>query len=301
MSEEVISLGYHGVVVVRCFLLLALSAGFFAAAAQESAEAMLNRAIELYRNGEVDQAFDLANKAIEKEPRDPTGYFVRATVFESRQQYESAMADYERVAKMSPDLPLVYSRRGSLYFKMGRIDESIADFDREIKLDPTKEKNHWQRGLSYYFAKRYQEGADQFELSFKTVNPKDYENGIWHFLSRARIDGIEKARGAMLNVAGDERIPMKEIYDLYRGVGTAEDVMRATEREYPDARELKDRLFYALIYVAAYEDVAGDKQSALRRLDRAVSNFEIPHYMWDVARIHRDLLRAELEGAKSER
>ncbi|MDA1312488.1 MAG: tetratricopeptide repeat protein [Acidobacteria bacterium] len=286
--------------VFRCFILLALSAGLFVAMAQDSAEAMLNRAIELYRNGEVDQAFDLANAAIKKEPRDPTGYFVRGTVFESRQQYESALADYEHVAKMSPDLALVYSRRGGLYFKMGRIEDSITDFDKEVTLDPAKQKNHWQRGLSYYYAKRYQEGADQFELAFKTVNPKDYENGIWHFLCRVRIDGIEKARSAVLNVAGDERVPMKEVYDLYRGIGTAEDVMRATEQGYPNAAELKDRLFYALFYVAAYEDVAGDGESALRRLNRAVSNFEVAHYMWDVARIHRDLLRVERKGSESE-
>jgi len=297
MSKEVVWLGYHGVVaVLRSLILLMLSAGLFAVMAQNSSEAMLNRAIELYRQGELDQALKLANEAIQKEPRDPTGYFVRATVFESRQQYDSAMADYEHVARMNPDLALAYSRRGGLLFKMGRVEDSIADFDKEIKLEPAKEKNHWQRGLSCYYAKRYQEGAAQFESSFK-VNPKDYENGIWHFLCRARIDGIEKARGALLNVAGDERIPMKEVYDLYRGVGTAEDVMRATEQGYPDASELKDRLFYALLYVAAYEDVAGDRESALRRLERAVSNFEIAHYMWDVARIHRDLLRAELKGS----
>ena len=74
--------------------------------------------------------------------------------------------------------------------------------------------------------------------------------------------------------------------------------MHATEREYPNAAELKDRLFYALFYVAAFEDVAGDQASASRRLERAVSNFEIPHYMWDVARIHRDALRAAMDGLK---
>ena len=284
--------------VVRGVALLLLSGNLVVAAAQDSAEAMLSRAIELYREGQVDEAFELAGAAIKKEPRDPTGYFVRGTVLESKQQFESALAEYNHVAKMSPELPLVYNRRGGLYFKMGRFADSIADFDKEIQLDSTKEKNHWQRGLSYYYAGRYQEGADQFELSFKTVNPKDYENGIWHFLCRARMDGIEKARGSVLNVAGDERIPMKEVYDLYRGLGTADDVMRATELGYPNAAELKDRLFYALVYVAAFEDVAGDKALALRRLERAVSNFEIPHYMWDVARIHRDALRASMDGLK---
>ena len=260
--------------------------------AQGKVENLLTRAIELYRKGEVDEAFELANEAVSKAPMDPTGYFIRGTVYESKQQYSKALADYDRVVKMSPELATIYSRRGGLYFKLGRFDDSIADFDREIKLDPRKKQNHWQRGLSYYYAGRYEDCADQFELSFKTVNPKDYENGIWHFLCRARLDGIEKARKATLDVEGDERIPMRDVYNLYQGLGTAADVMEATEGGYPNAAELKDRLFYALFYVALFEDVSGDTESALRRTERAVSNFQVAHYMWDVARIHLETLQS---------
>ncbi|MDE0167385.1 MAG: tetratricopeptide repeat protein [Bryobacterales bacterium] len=275
----------------RGLLMVALAGAFGMAFAQGDVENLLRRAIDLYRNGEVDEALALANEVVSKAPMDPTAYFIRASVYESKQQYDLALADYNRVVKVSPEQPLVYNRRGALYFKLGRFDDSIADFDREIELDPRRKLNHWQRGLSYYYAGRYEDGANQFELAFKTENPNDYENGIWHFLCRARLDGVDKARESILDIEGDERVPMREIYDLYRGRGTADDVMQAAERGYPNAAELNNRLFYALLYVALFDDVSGNTETALRLTERAVSNFQVTHYMWDVARVHLETLK----------
>ena len=197
--------------------------------AQESVEDLMMNAISAYRDGRTDEAFALASRAIERAPGDPTGYFVRGTVYESRQELERALADYDVVVQLSPALALGYGRRAALRFKLRDFAGSIADFDREISLDPSKKNNHWQRGLSLYAAGRYEDCWKQFELSYKTVNPNDYENGIFHFLCMARVRGVERALKSMLKIEGDKRAPMKEIYALYQGKGTIADVMLAAE------------------------------------------------------------------------
>ncbi|MCP5114720.1 MAG: tetratricopeptide repeat protein, partial [bacterium] len=205
---------------------------------QVAAEDVQIRAINAYREGRVDEAFTLANQAIEAAPDDPTGYFVRGTVFENRQQYDKALADLNRVVKLSPELPLGYSRRGGLHFKLGDFTASIADFNREIQLDPSRGQNHWQRGLSYYYGGHYEKGWKQFELSVNTVNPNDYENGIYQFFSIARATNTRQARRSMLDITSDERVPMKEVYNLLRGTATVDEVFGAAESGYPNAREL---------------------------------------------------------------
>lgn len=253
---------------------------------RESLEQLVERAVKAYGEGRPAEAYALANQVIERDPGEASGYFVRGTVLEQRQRFDEALADYDRVVELSANLSFGYERRGALYFKMGRFEESIQNFDRAIELEPGLEKNHWQRGLSYYYAGRYQDGIDQFELSFKTVNPADYENGIWHFLCVARKESIEKARKSILAIRGDVRPGMEQIYDLYRGRGTVAEVMRAMESGYPNARELNNRLFYAHLYIGLLEDVSADTNSAREHIQRAVNNFPIPHYMWDIARIH---------------
>jgi hypothetical protein len=39
--------------------------------------------------------------------------------------------------------------------------------------------------------------------------------------------------------------------------------------------------------------VNGDKKTALTHLNKATDDHPFGHYMWDVARVHRDLLRKE--------
>ncbi len=68
----------------------------------------------------------------------------------------------------------------------------------------------------------YEDCWKQFELSYKTVNPNDYENGIFHFLCIARVRGVERALKSMLKIEGDKRAPMKEIYALYQPMKQAE-------------------------------------------------------------------------------
>lgn len=275
-----------GVFRAGAMLLLFAALGGVVCLAQESAEALLTGAMSAYRNGEVDQAFALSNRAIEIAPSDPTGYFIRGTVFESRRELESALADYDRVVELSPTLPLAYGRRGSLRFKLKDFEGAIADFDREVELDPAKGNNHWQRGIAYYYAGRNEDCWKQFELSYKTVNPNDYENGIFHFLCTAKERGEEKARKSMLRIQGDERLPMRQIYDLYGGRGDIEAVMIATEQGGPTATELNDRLFYGHLYAGLYFDAVAEPALARKHISRAVENFQVSHFMWDVGRVH---------------
>ena len=71
-------------------------------AQQAPGQDLLGGAIAAYKDGRIDEAFDLAGQAIEAAPSDPTGFFVRGTVFEHRQEYDEALGDYNRVVELSP-------------------------------------------------------------------------------------------------------------------------------------------------------------------------------------------------------
>jgi hypothetical protein len=86
---------------------------------------------------------------------------------------------------------------------------------------------------------------------------------------------------------------MAEVYDLYAGRGKRDDVLAAARAGSPSAAERNERSFYAYLYLGLYDDITGDRKQALEDLTRAVEDHKIGHYMWDVARVHRDLLRQE--------
>src|SRR5882724_6270057 len=168
-------------------------------------------------------------------------------------------------------------------FQQGRIAQAVDGFDRIAKLVPRYAPQLWQRGIALYYAGRYKDCRAQFE-SHRTVNPDDVENAAWHFLCVARGESAEKARRALLPVGPDSRVPMRDIYEMFRGKSTPEQVMRA-------AGDGVDAQFYALLYTGLYYEAMGDAERALRQITEAADDrFVVGGYMHGVARVHRDLL-----------
>lgn len=194
----------------------------------------------------------------------------------------------DRQIEKNPQDAGAYNRRGAAQFKLGRIDESIADFDKFIELVPQAEPSHWMRGISYYYSGQYDEGREQFE-GYQTFDSNDVENAVWRYLCMARDVGVEKAQADILKIGDDRRVPMRQVYELFAGRATAEDVLAAVESGNPSATEKNNRLFYAHLYLGLHAEAAGEGETAIEHLRTAIKH-RIGHYMWDVARVHVGLL-----------
>ncbi len=182
-----------------------------------------------------------------------------------------------------------YNRSGAEQFKLGHIQQSLADFDRAIQLDPAQAPYHWQRGITLYYAGRYEDGRKQFELH-QTVNGNDVENAAWRYLCMARAGTVEEARASILPIEHDSRVPMMQIYALYKGKAGVDDVLAAAKEGNPPPGALRERFFYAHLYIGLYYEAAGKAKLAREHIALAVEN-RVDHYMGDVARVHLQLLK----------
>src|SRR5262245_44914784 len=175
--------------------------------------------------------------------------------------------------------------RAIVDFQAGRVAESVAGFDTVVKLAPDYAPQLWQRGIALYYAGRYRDCRDQFE-SHRTVNPNDVENAAWHFLCVARAESVEKARAALLPVGPDARVPMREVYQMFRGTIGPERVLTA-------AGTSVSAEFYAHLYVGLYFEAIGRKAEALSHIKAAAADryATAGGYMNGVARVHLALLQ----------
>ena len=165
-------------------------------------------------------------------------------------------------------------------FLAGRITESVTGFDQVVKLAPEAAPQLWQRGIALYYAGRYRDCRAQFE-SHRTVNPNDVENPAWHFLCVARAESPEKARAALLPVGPDQRSPMREIYQMFKGTMTPDAVLKAAGGELSSQ-------FFAELYVGLYYDALNDAARAREHLTAAASPrfADAGGYMYRVATLH---------------
>jgi lipoprotein NlpI len=165
-------------------------------------------------------------------------------------------------------------------FLAGRIKESVTGFDRVATLVPNAAPELWQRGIALYYVGRYDDCRKQFE-SHRTVNPNDVENPAWHFLCVAHAESPAKARAALLPVGPDQRSPMREVYEMFRGTMTPEAVLAAGSQSASGR-------FFAELYVGLYYEATGNKTAGLTHLKAAASEqyANAGGYMHRVAMLH---------------
>jgi lipoprotein NlpI len=251
---------------------------------------LLKSARAALAKGHTDEALALTRMAISLDPKNGPAHVLEGTIHEAVQRHDEAIAAFDKAIVLDPKAAEAYNRRGSERFKLGQITESIADFDKYLELKPEEKPGHWKRGISYYYAGRFDEGRRQFE-GYEAVDTNDVENAVWRYLCMARVDGVAKARKAMLKIGNDRRVPMMEIYALFSGRAKPDDVLAAARAGQPSAEQLNERLFYAHLYIGLYYEAEGDRKQARQHLAKAAEDHKIGHYMWDVARVHLELLR----------
>jgi lipoprotein NlpI len=207
----------------------------------------------------------------------------------TRQRHQGIVRRFASMAatQASAETPQAIFNRAVADFLNGRIAESVAGFDDLARLAPASAPELWQRGIALYYAGRYNDCRQQFEMH-RTVNPNDVENAAWHYLCVARAQSPEAARTALLPVGRDSRVPMRQIYDLFRGAATPDDVLTAAARD--PASE-----FYAHLYLGLYFEALGNKPRALTHITVAAADryARIAGYMHGVARVHLRTLQQQ--------
>jgi lipoprotein NlpI len=165
------------------------------------------------------------------------------------------------------------------------VTESVTGFDRVASLAPQAAPQLWQRGIALYYVGRYADCRAQFE-SHRTVNPNDVENPAWHFMCVAKAESPAKARAGILPVGPDQRSPMREIYQMFRGAMTPDAILKVAGNE-------ASAQFFAELYVGLYYDAMGDRTRAIEHLRRAAAKdfAAAGGYMHRVAELHPLLRR----------
>jgi lipoprotein NlpI len=220
-----------------------------------AADDRLAKIAALAREGHHAKAIALASDAIDADPRAADAYYLRA---------RSRFCNYE-------------------------IPAALADFDRYIELRPQLASRQWERGIACYYAGEFKKGAEQFEL-YQTYHDNDVENSVWRFLCLVPLDGLEKARTTMLPIRNDRRIPMMQVYQLYRGELSVDEVFAAIDRDQPNEKDRAGRMFYARLYVGLYYEALGNEELAKKYILQAAEGHRetesINRYMWAVADVH---------------
>lgn len=220
---------------------------------------------------------------------------------EIKESLSRQLAEIPKIDEKNPDAFETYSKRGDLHMFLADFSKAETDYLQMVKLKPDVDSSHWRLGIAMYFADHAEKAAAQFD-KYHSFDNIDRENGIWRYLSHRRAFGLEKAREQMLKYEKDDRPPFKEVYRLFDGSLTPDDVLKAIPPGLPETAR-NARLFYSHLYVGMNYSAEGETDLAIDSLQLAILNpwpraagFG-PDYMWHIGRLQYQKLKTELRQA----
>jgi lipoprotein NlpI len=223
---------------------------------------------------------------------DPQALFREAIAASNKGDSPAAVKLLDRVLAKDDKNVQAFYYRGRERFRTGDVDGSIADFDVTAKLAPERERELWERGLSHYYAGRFDDGAKQFE-QYQTFYDNDVENSVWRYACVARKHGAKKALETLMPIENDRRVPFMEIYAMFQGKKTPEEVLAAANAGEATDEDRKERLFYSHLYIGLWYEANGNAEKSKEHMTLADEKYKIGHYMWDVAHVHMARLKAK--------
>jgi lipoprotein NlpI len=278
---------------MHCFyfpLTLALMAITMSTARSDEADEAIKKASQALDAHDYEAVLKAAEDAVKADPEKAMGWFLRGEAKSHFRKHEEAIKDYDEAYKLDKTLIAAINQRGGARFCLGMVKESIEDFEKFIEAKPKAYDSHWRYGIALYYAGRPADGAKQFKAG-EIAFGDDVENVFWHYLCNAKVDGLDKARKAVLSVKPDRRVPMMKVYDLIRGKIKPDEVIETSEKAKLEGEGMQEALFYAHLYVGLNYEAEGNAKKCLEHLTTAVEKHKITHYMWDVGNVHLKQLK----------
>ncbi len=113
---------------------------------------LLAQAIISIKKNELDNAISFLDKAAEQNNKTFEEQIIlnRGSLKVKREDYEGALADFNKLLAINPSNGGAYSNIGILYYKQEKYKEAITSFDQALEIDPSNTIALYNRGMCYY-------------------------------------------------------------------------------------------------------------------------------------------------------
>ncbi len=144
----------------------------------------------------VQEAHDLAKKALSLETSNIDGHVLLAWVYTTRGQLELALVESERLIALNPNDAHGFATQGTALVRLGRPTGAILALENALRIDPKLDPAAvWNLGLAYYLEERYADAAvvEEENLVRRPEGPFDY---LMLAATYAQMGRAEEARRA---------------------------------------------------------------------------------------------------------
>jgi len=143
---------------------------------------------------EYDKAINDYNKIIAINPNDVMAYYNKGITYNNKKEYGKAIINYTKAIKINTNYAKAYNNRGGCYYDKEEYDKAIIDFDKTIKLNPNDASAYYNRGIVYDAKEKHVEAINDYAETIK-LNPnyaKPYQSiGLIYIYQKRYNDAFD--------------------------------------------------------------------------------------------------------------
>jgi tetratricopeptide (TPR) repeat protein len=190
---------------------------------------------------------------------------------EAKSAYESALADFERVAgRLQPNLAQAHLDRGRALVRLERFEEAFAAFERAVETDPRNPAIYISRGIARELRRDFSGALEDYDFAIKLApgDPVAYRNrGDAH----AALDEFEAALNDYTRAIKLQPNAAAPTYRSRAGLHLRRNDFGAAIADYTRALDLEPDLETLQLRAVANE-AAGDVVAALGDYKKAINH-----------------------------
>ncbi len=183
-----------------------------------------------------------------------------------------AVASYTRAIQLAPDDALLYRYRGHRYISLRQFDRAIADLERGARLDTTRFEIWFHLGLAYYLNGKFAQAAVAYEKAYQVADQDDPRLAAsdWLYMSHRREGNESAARRVLERIGPDLKAAEDTTYLdrllFYKGLRKEGQIFH---------RRLDERQRATMGYgIGNWHLYSGDKVAARRIFERVLTSKE---------------------------
>ncbi len=117
----------------------------------------------------LENAIAFFSDYIRANPRDASGYLLRANVWFKEKDLSAALTDLDEAIRIDPTRAGLYSTRGAVWYRRGDYDKAIADFSEAIHLAPRQPGNYYNRAQAWDRKHEYDKAIADFQSALRLL------------------------------------------------------------------------------------------------------------------------------------
>ncbi|AFZ26349.1 tetratricopeptide repeat protein [Cylindrospermum stagnale PCC 7417] len=121
----------------------------------------------LHAAQEYESALASYEKSVKIQPHYPEGWYRRGNALGSLELHAEALASFEQAVRIKCDYYQAWFNKGIALYKLERFKEAIASFDEAVKIKPDYHQAWFKRGVTLDELERYEEAIASFDETIK--------------------------------------------------------------------------------------------------------------------------------------